>query len=227
MAIDLKNLTQEQKKAKWLSYIFLSLMVLGSVGLDQVTKVHAESERMVYGDPNNLRNYQGSRYPVWSSAERPPQDSGFYLSLNLNYVRNQGAAWGVFSEVPDKIRVPFFNIVTFVAVLVIFLFMRSTPPGHRLARLALPLILSGAIGNFIDRMRLGYVIDFIDVNWKLFEWRYFFPNFNVADSAISVGVFFLLVDMLFLEGVRKKKLEALEVAKNERVEPENVSIGST
>jgi signal peptidase II len=66
------------------------------------------------------------------------------------------------------------------------------------------LILSGAIGNFLDRVRFGYVIDWIDVRWNLLGWRYDFPNFNFADSCITVGVSFLLVDMLILEGLRSR-----------------------
>jgi signal peptidase II len=75
----------------------------------------------------------------------------------------------------------------------------------------LTLILSGAIGNFIDRIRYGFVIDWIDVRWNLLGWRYDFPNFNIADSAITVGVSLLLIDMLILESIRQKKgnLEAV------------------
>ena len=70
------------------------------------------------------------------------------------------------------------------------------------------MILSGAIGNFIDRLRVGYVIDWIDVRWNIAGWSYSFPNFNVADSCISVGVFMLLLDALLLEMLRRKKIRA-------------------
>jgi signal peptidase II len=124
--------------------------------------------------------------------------------LGFNYVRNLGAAWGALSNLPDNVRVPFFYVVTIVAVFIIGLYIKTTPVEHRLTIFALGLILSGAVGNFIDRLRVGYVIDWIDVRWNLMGWRYDFPNFNVADSAITVGVLFLLFDMLVLESLRRR-----------------------
>ena len=144
----------------------------------------------------------------------------------------QGAAWGVLSDLDDSVRIPFFYLVTFIAVVVIFLYLRSTPLSHRLARFTLALILSGALGNFADRILRGYVIDFIDVRWVLLlpmrinlqidffpdfldflnvsintkAFRYNFPNFNWADSAITIGVFLLLMDMMILEQIRKKSV---------------------
>ena len=89
------------------------------------------------------------------------------------------------------------------------MYMRSTPAHHRLARFALCLIFSGAVGNFIDRIRLGYVIDWIDVEWNILGWTYNFPSFNVADSCITVGVTLLLFDLLFLEARRKVMTESV------------------
>ncbi|MEN9835542.1 MAG: hypothetical protein RL011_1735, partial [Pseudomonadota bacterium] len=91
---------------------------------------------------------------------------------------------------------------------IILLYLRSTPVHHRLAIFSLSLILSGAIGNFLDRVRFGYVIDWIDVRWNLAGWRYDFPNFNFADSCITVGVSLLLIDMLFFERMREQETVA-------------------
>jgi signal peptidase II len=66
------------------------------------------------------------------------------------------------------------------------------------------LVLGGAIGNLIDRLRLGYVVDFIHVYWQ----NHHFPAFNIADSAITLGVILLLVDTLFLEKHRQARLNA-------------------
>lgn len=197
------TLTPQARKTKKLSIICLTLMVLGCIGLDQVTKVHAQNELMTWTDDTDPGLYQGRRFPIWATGV--PDDGSFYLSLSTNYVRNLGAAWGALSDLPDGIRTPFFYLVTLIAVIVIGVYMRSTPLHHRLAIFALTLILSGAIGNFIDRIRLGYVIDWIDVRWNILGWRYDFPNFNIADSAITVGVSFLLVDMLILESLRRRK----------------------
>lgn len=204
------NLTESARRTKRVALLYIIMMVLGSIGLDQVTKVQAQGNLMVWQDDEDLNHYQGRRYPLWSTGERSDDTREFYLSLSTNYVRNLGAAWGVLSGLDENIRIPFFYVVTVVAVVIIALYLHSTPVHHRLAIYALGLILSGAIGNFIDRVRLGYVIDWIDVRWTILGWRYDFPNFNVADSAISVGVGMLIFDMLVLEAVRRKR-EALEV----------------
>jgi signal peptidase II len=165
---------------------------------------------MVWSDAENLSAYRGQRFPIWSSdgSDGAPEGNHGFVSLSTNYVRNLGAAWGALSNLPDVIRVPFFYMVTCLAVLIILLYLRSTPVHHRLAIFSLSLILSGAIGNFLDRIRFGYVIDWIDVRWNLVGWRYDFPNFNFADSCITVGVSLLLIDMLFFEQMREKATAA-------------------
>ena len=201
------------KLFKILTLVVLTLLVASLVSLDQLTKIKAESQLMIWEHPTNLRQYQGKPHYLWSSTEvRPSQGSdAFYLYLGFNYVCNQGAAWGMLSELDDKYRVPFFYAVTAIAVLVILYYLWTTPMGHRLAWYAMVLILSGALGNFVDRVRLGYVIDWIDVRWNIGSWFYNFPNFNVADSCISVGVFLLLIDTLLLEALRRRRLRKLPV----------------
>lgn len=199
------KLTPAALRAKRISWVFLAIMVFGSVILDQVSKVHAQDKLMIWTDDSDLTHYQGRRFPIWASAESRAASENFYISVGFNYVRNLGAAWGALSGLDDSIRVPFFYAVTAAAVVIITIYLRSTPVHHRLSIFALGLVLSGAIGNFIDRIRLGYVIDWLDVRWNLFGWRYDFPNFNWADSAITVGVSFLLFDMMVLETLRQKR----------------------
>ena len=127
---------------------------------------------------------------------------GFF---NLTYLRNKGAAFGVLAD--SAYRIPFFLLVSSVAALVILVVIKRLREDQRIAAVSLSLIFSGAIGNLIDRVRLGEVIDFLDVHWKGHHW----PAFNVADSAICVGVFLLAVEM-FIEERREKK-EALEKKK--------------
>jgi len=208
-------LTPEASRAKRLSIICLLLMVLGSIGLDQVSKTHAQKSLMIWSDPHDPAGYQGQRFPIWSSnadVEFRGGDSSF-ISISTNYVRNLGAAWGALASLPDYIRVPFFYLVTSLAVVIILIYMRSTPVHHRLVIFSLALIMSGAVGNFIDRVRFGYVIDWIDVRWNILGWHYDFPNFNVADSSISVGVMLLLVDMVFFERSRAARTELLKPTK--------------
>jgi signal peptidase II len=204
-----RKLTSAAQRTRLVSYLFLLVMILGSIGLDQATKFHSEETLMAWSHETDPNLYKGSRYPIASAGSvTPGEETSAYFYFGFNYVRNLGAAWGALSNLPDKIRVPFFYVVTIVAVFIIGLYIRSTPVEHRLAIFALGLILSGAIGNFIDRLRLGYVIDWIDVRWNLAGWRYDFPNFNIADSAITVGVGFLLFDMLILENLRRRSQKA-------------------
>ena len=102
--------------------------------------------------------------------------------FNLTYLRNKGAAFSFLSTA--SWRIPFFIGVTLVAAVVILVTVRKLREEQRLAQSALAMIFSGAVGNLIDRVRLGEVIDFLDVYWKGYHW----PAFNVADSLICVGV---------------------------------------
>ena len=113
---------------------------------------------------------------------------GFF---NLTYVRNRGAAFGMLAGVPGIWRSAFFIVVTVIAIAAIVLLIRKT--SERLLVAAFSLIAGGALGNLIDRIRYGEVVDFIDWYVRSHHW----PTFNVADSAISVGVGLLVIDMLF------------------------------
>jgi len=117
--------------------------------------------------------------------------------FHLTYVRNPGAAFGLLAR--HSLRMPFFIGISLVATLGILWYARRTK-GQRLIHLALGLILSGALGNLIDRIRFGEVIDFLDLHWYQYHW----PAFNIADSAICVGVALLLLDSWREE--RQKKL---------------------
>ena len=119
---------------------------------------------MLWSHKDNLKAYDGKRVNLWSSDPESSVVNGkssWFFSLSLNYVRNQGAAWGMLNDWDDRFRVPFFYAVTLIAVLMIFLYLKTTPLSHRLARFSFILILSGAIGNFLDRVQQGYVIDLL------------------------------------------------------------------
>ncbi len=113
---------------------------------------------------------------------------GFF---NLTHVRNKGAAFGILANMPGIWRGLFFISVTVIAVAVIGFLIRTTK--ERLQLIAFSLIAGGAVGNLIDRLRYAEVVDFIQWYVKDFYW----PSFNIADSAISAGVALLVVDMLF------------------------------
>lgn len=99
--------------------------------------------------------------------------------LKLNYVENRGAAWGIFQN-----QRVFFIITTTLVLIGIISYIKMSKDISKLMRISLYLIISGAIGNLIDRIRFGYVVDFIDVTFgKLYD----FPVFNFADSFIVIG----------------------------------------
>jgi signal peptidase II len=110
----------------------------------------------------------------------------------LTYVRNAGAAFGVFGAAPAGVRLPLFLLVTVAAAWALVSMLRRARPGQRLLVGALGAILGGAAGNFICRVRYGEVIDFLDAHWGDLHW----PAFNVADSAITVGVLIVLLTSL-------------------------------
>jgi signal peptidase II len=112
--------------------------------------------------------------------------------VKLTYVQNRGAAFGILSDADLPYQSALFAVVSLLALAAIAAYAWKLPPGSRMPRLALALIMGGAVGNLLDRVRLGYVVDFVDVHWGVHHW----PAFNVADSAISVGVALLLLDIL-------------------------------
>jgi signal peptidase II len=112
--------------------------------------------------------------------------------LSLSHVRNRGAAFGILSDADLPYQAVLFSALSLVALLAIAVYAYRLPSEARLPRTALTLVLGGAVGNLVDRVRLGYVVDFIHVYWRQYQW----PDFNVADSAISIGVALLILDIL-------------------------------
>ncbi|MGK3993719.1 signal peptidase II [Sorangium sp. So ce1024] len=112
--------------------------------------------------------------------------------LNLIYARNHGGAWGILGDESEAIRRPFFLLISLAAIVFIISLYRKLHPSQIALKWGLPLVLGGALGNLVDRIRYGYVIDFIQVRFTpTFVW----PTFNVADIAIVVGVGLMAIDM--------------------------------
>lgn len=127
-----------------------------------------------------------------------PVVDGFW---SFRYIENPGAAWGLLSSADERVRVPFFIVISIGAMVLILGFFRKLEEHQRLLIFGLSLVFGGAIGNFIDRLHQSYVIDFID--W--YVGRHHWPTFNVADAAITAGVGLLLSDWV-LEVLRERKL---------------------
>ena len=114
--------------------------------------------------------------------------------FNLTYLTNNGAAFSILAGQPALWRQVFFIAAACAALVFIGIAQRSFGSQSRMYSVALALIAGGAIGNLIDRIRLGYVVDFLDVYFRSYHW----PAFNVADSAITVGVtVFIIKNLLF------------------------------
>jgi signal peptidase II len=161
-------------KLKYLILIAVSAIVLA---IDQATKIYVDRSMDLHSSVTVVNNF-----------------------FNITYLRNKGAAFGILAH--SSYRLPFFILVSVIAIAVIVLVFYRLRPDQKFTAFPLSLIFSGALGNLIDRIRLGEVIDFLDAHWYGHHW----PAFNIADSAICVGVFLLAIDMFFEE--RRQKGQA-------------------
>jgi len=126
-------------------------------------------------------------------GERLPVVSGL---LDLTHVRNPGGAFSFFADGDLEHRMLFFVGTTVVAIALLLVFVHRLEPEAKLSALALGSILAGAVGNLLDRLVHREVIDFLDIHlWQGYTW----PTFNVADSAIVVGVAILIVEIFVTE----------------------------
>lgn len=114
---------------------------------------------------------------------------GFF---DLTYVRNPGGVFGLFRNLDTSVRGLLFTVVPVAAIVLIAVYALRLPANRLWTQSSLTLILGGALGNLYDRFRFGYVIDFLDFYWRSHHW----PAFNVADSAICVGVAILIGETL-------------------------------
>lgn len=125
--------------------------------------------------------------------------------FSITSVRNTGAAFGIFRNTSELFRDAFFLSMPPIAMVVIIFMLRNVDNKDRWQVLSLSLIFGGAVGNYIDRLRYGYVIDFLDFHYKEI-WSY--PAFNIADSAIVGGVGLLLLLTTLRDRAAKKAREA-------------------
>lgn len=116
--------------------------------------------------------------------------------LYITSHRNKGAAWGILQN-----QMVFFYIITVIVVIAIIYYMQKYAKQHVMLGAALSLMLGGAIGNFIDRLFRKEVVDFIHT----YIFQYNFPIFNIADSALTIGVFLLFLYFLFFEEKKQKE----------------------
>jgi signal peptidase II len=158
-------------------------------------------------------------------AEYPGHITVLENHLMFVLAKNKGGAWGLLQGESENVRRPFFLLVSVAAIAFIVTLYRRLHPSQHALRWGLPLVLGGALGNVFDRIRYGYVIDFIDYRA---EWvkrmnelvgkyvpKHFvtdhWPTFNVADIAICIGVGLMAVDMITARRVRTKSVPLADV----------------
>lgn len=163
-------------------YVILLALVGFIVALDQVTKLYIHTQFRLGESLPVIRDY-----------------------FHITYVRNPGAAFGILSQSHETFRTLFFLILPPVAMGLILYMLKSVDKDDKIQILCLSAIFGGALGNYIDRLQFGYVIDFLDFHWR---HQYAWPAFNVADSAIVIGASTLAGLMIFqiIDEVKKSKL---------------------
>jgi signal peptidase II len=186
-------MTGRRPFSKW---ALLALLFFALVLLDQWTKYLAVSRLTAVfprtGATTAVERIRGFyTYRHLEALSTPPHY--VYRPLwRMNYVENPGAAWGLFRGHSEGFRNTFFTLVSLGAVAFILHYYRKARVDQRFLQVALGLVLAGAVGNFVDRIARGYVIDFIEWYWwNRTDLRW--PTFNVADSLIVVGVALLVV----------------------------------
>ena len=150
--------------------VMLASLTGGVVAVDQVTKLHIMQTMRLHESIAIIPDF-----------------------FSLTYIRNPGAAFGLLAGSSNTFRMVFFGLTSLFALGLLGTILVRMPARDLMGRLSVAGILGGAIGNLIDRMRYGEVIDFLDVYIEQYHW----PAFNVADSAITVGVIFLIVHFAF------------------------------
>ncbi len=166
------------------SYVFLAVVATVSLAADLLTKLSAEKR---------LEGSEAYFHPVE------------LIKGNLDFVlaKNRGGAWGLLQDTPEYVRRPFFLLVSALAIAFIVSLYRRLAPNQKALRWGLPLVLGGALGNLVDRIRYSHVIDFIHAHMKWSGKDHSWPTFNVADIAICIGVGLMAIDMF--SGPKKPK----------------------
>jgi signal peptidase II len=146
--------------------LFYFLFILFWIFIDQATKL------IVAGSVN-----------LYESVRLIP---GFF---NITVIHNKGAIFGFFSQTGNQLVYVLLTLASFAALGLVVYYFFKTPPAEKLMKISLSLVLAGALGNLIDRIFRGYVIDFLDFYVEKWHW----PFFNVADSCITIGACLLIL----------------------------------
>lgn len=159
-------------------YLFVGLIASLTIILDQLTKYSIATSIPLYGRIEVIHGL-----------------------LDIIHIRNSGIAFGLLKQFGSQYKEISLVLVSAVALVLLLYLIAQIKKQEKLQMFSLSLILGGAIGNLIDRFCFGEVIDYIDVHWQnLYHW----PAFNVADSAITIGIILMLADEIFIKAMRRK-----------------------
>jgi signal peptidase II len=180
--------------------------------LDIWTKTWAEDNlsHARHGDPPTLCEENDDGYIATQRLRGEPQVLIADV-LDLEYAENCGAAFGLMRGAPAIARKVVFGIAATVAVSALF-FLFFQGRGGPLFAWSVPLVASGALGNLLDRIRYGYVVDFIHVHYE--PWDFDYPTFNVADITITIGVILLVLDSFRGEPAPADAVKTVPAAKD-------------
>lgn len=180
------------------SYLLLGVVTFLAAASDLVTKHWAKVNLAGY----DAKAGGAKRYTVWPDH------------FDFVFAQNPGGAWSFLRGLPEYIRRPFFLFISAAAIVFIVAIYRKVRPDQHAMKWGLPLALGGAVGNLVDRIRYGYVIDFIDFYVTRGANEHHWPTFNVADVWICVGVGLMAIDMIggARRGIMEERAQAAEQA---------------
>ncbi|WP_447974113.1 signal peptidase II [Nitrospira sp. Kam-Ns4a] len=157
-------------KGRTTRYLILAMVSVGTIVLDQASKAHIMQTMRLHESIAVIQNF-----------------------FSLTYIRNPGAAFGLLASSSNGFRLVFFGLTSLFALGLLGTIFFRLSQDDWLGQVSIAGILGGAIGNLLDRIRYGEVIDFLDFYINGYHW----PAFNIADAAITVGVCFLIVHFAF------------------------------
>jgi len=172
-------------------YIILITISAVFIFLDQFTKIWAT---------NNLKG--------------KPHITIIENYFHLKYVTNRGAAWGMFGNFGTSFRIPFFIFITIIASIVLGYYYKKLKKEQIILQFALAFVVAGMVGNFIDRIFVTFVVDFIDWHIGVHHW----PTFNIADVAISTGMGLIVIDWILHHKEYSEAEKKAEAKKNKTKE---------
>ena len=161
-------------------YLLLVSIITAVAGIDQISKTYIVRSLKLYESTVVIGHF-----------------------FSLTHTRNPGAAFGLLAEEGGSFRIYFFLGISIIALFFLIYYFIMTPAEETLSLVALSLIMGGAVGNFVDRIQKGEVIDFLD----FYIGRYHWWIFNLADSAITIGISILILQTLF----KKSGSDALHI----------------